>query len=216
MGTNYEDLPFRDRPDLTPYLIHLTKNTKQNDKYSAYDNLLSILKCGEIWGSDYKGFIKKGNKATCFMDIPFTSLKYILNEENSSPLHPRYEPYGIFVEKNFAYDEGVRPVLYLSDEEVEDLNIPNEELWRVVKLEVDKNKEWVCWTQEREWRCKGDFVLPHKRSTCFMRPFKMGVLVKTYRDVLKLQKEMRKYPNDFNVEISTILPLDIICQGLYI
>lgn len=68
---------------------------------------------------------------------------------------------------------------------------------------------------EREWRCKGNFELPckTKKNIC---PFKLGVLVKTYRDVLKLQKEMKDYSNDFDVEISTILPLDIICQGLYI
>lgn len=29
MGVDYSELPFRDRPDLTPYLIHLTKNTKK-------------------------------------------------------------------------------------------------------------------------------------------------------------------------------------------
>lgn len=100
MGVDYKELPFRDRSDLTPYLIHLTKNTKEDDEYSAYDNLLSILKKGEIWGSTNSGFIKgRGNTAVCFMDIPFSSLKYVLNEENSSSSHPRYEPYGIFVEK---------------------------------------------------------------------------------------------------------------------
>lgn len=214
MGVAYDDLPFCERPDLTPYLIHLTKNTKADDEYSAYDNLLNILKTGEIWGSDNSGFIKgRGNTATCFMDIPFSSLKYILNEENSSPSHPRYEPYGIFVEKNYAYKEGVRPVLYLSDEEVVDLKLPNRELWRVVKLEVH-NRDWVSWVHEREWRCKGNFQLPHKKNhTSF---FKLGVLVKTYQDALKLQKEMKSCPNKFRVEISSILPLDIICQGLYI
>lgn len=215
MGVDYNELPFRDRPDLTPYLIHLTKNTKAEDEYSAYDNLVNILKEGEIWGSNNTGYIKgKGNTATCFMDIPFTSLKYVLNEENSSPENPRYEPYGIFVEKNYAYKHGVRPVLYLSDDEIDDLNIPQNELWRVVKLEVH-NRDWVSWLHEREWRCNGDFQLPAKMKP-YIRTFRLGVLVKTYRDVLKLQKEMNDNPSDFNIEISTILPLDIICQGLYI
>ena len=200
MGVKYYELPFRDRPDLTPYLIHLTKNTIEDDEYSAYDNLLHILRDGEIWGSDNSGFIK-GNKntATCFMDIPFSALKYTLNEENSDPSHPRYEPYGIFVEKNYAYRKGVRPVLYLSDEEVKCLNIPNKELWRVVKLEVH-NTDWISWVHEREWRCKGSFILPkkNKSQSC---SFKLGVLVKTYRDVLKLQKEMKEDPKRFNVEI---------------
>lgn len=41
----YEDLPFNARPDLTPYLLHLTKLSHRK---SAYDNLVSILRDGEI------------------------------------------------------------------------------------------------------------------------------------------------------------------------
>jgi hypothetical protein len=59
MLPGFEDLPFYDRPDLTPYLIHLTKNTKEADGFSAFDNLVSILKTGRISGSSPgKGFIK--------------------------------------------------------------------------------------------------------------------------------------------------------------
>ena len=83
-----------------------------------------------------------------------------------------------------------------------------------MKLEVH-NRDWISWIHEREWRCKGSFTLPEK-SESQTSSFKLGVLVKNYRDVLKLQKEMRRYLKRFNVEISTILPLDIICQGLYI
>jgi hypothetical protein len=72
----FDNLPFNSRPDLTPYIIHLTKNTKAQDKYSAMNNLVSILRTGEIWGSNSsKGFIKGPNKATCFMDVPFQALK---------------------------------------------------------------------------------------------------------------------------------------------
>jgi hypothetical protein len=43
-----EELPFFDRPDLTPHLVHLTKNTKKKNKFSAFDNLISNLRHGEI------------------------------------------------------------------------------------------------------------------------------------------------------------------------
>lgn len=100
----FEDLPFYERPDLTPYLIHLTKNTKKEDGYSAYDNLISILERGKIWGSSREsGFIKGPNKAVCFMDVPFVSLKYVLNKDNTDPSRPRYEPFGVFITKKFAY-----------------------------------------------------------------------------------------------------------------
>ncbi len=130
------NLPFFERPDLSPFLVHLTKNTKSDDEFSAYDNLVNILKTGEIWGSNTeKGFVKGPNEAACFMDIPLSSLKYVLNEANTNPEKPRYEPYGIIVSKTYAYKRGCRPVIYLSNKELDALKMPREELWRVVRLE---------------------------------------------------------------------------------
>src|SRR6266436_7214088 len=107
---DFEDLPFYERPDLTPYVIHLTKNTRADDGYSGFDNLVSILKGGEIWASDKsKGFIKGPYGATCFMDVPFAALKYVLNPLNTDPSNPRYEPYGVLVTKKYAYSKGCRP-----------------------------------------------------------------------------------------------------------
>src|SRR5579864_2383698 len=104
MRPDFEDLPFFERPDLTPYLVHLTKNTKAEDDYSAFENLVSILQTGEVWGSSTKkGFIKGPHRAACFMDLPFAALKYVLNEENSDPTAPRYESFGVFVTKKHAY-----------------------------------------------------------------------------------------------------------------
>jgi hypothetical protein len=88
MYPEFKDLPFYDRPDLTPYLIHLTKSTNEGKrKYSAFDNLVSMLETGEIWGSQRKGYIKGKNSATCFMDIPFVSLKYVLNKDNTDRMN---------------------------------------------------------------------------------------------------------------------------------
>jgi hypothetical protein len=56
---DFEDLPFFERPDLTPYLIHLTKNAKASDEYSVFHNLVSILQTGRIWGSDKKKDLSK-------------------------------------------------------------------------------------------------------------------------------------------------------------
>ncbi|MCM1566074.1 MAG: hypothetical protein NC238_09045 [Dehalobacter sp.] len=200
----FEDLPFFERPDLTPYLIHLTKNTVKEDEYSAFENLVNILKGGEIWGSDKtRGFIKGPNTATCFMDVPFISLKYILNEDNCDPNDPRYEPYGIFVSKKLAYKKNCRPVLYLSDDEMKTLGIPEEEKWRVVKFEVSK-KGWISWIHEREWRCKGSFELPEE----------VNVLVKSIKDCRKLQRRVLKNPDSFKTKPKIILPLNVVCQGL--
>jgi hypothetical protein len=199
------NLPFFERPDLSPFLIHLTKNTKAQDEYSAYDNLVNILETGEIWGSDTKkGFIKGPNTAACFMDIPLASLKYVLNEANTDPGKPRYEPYGIIVSKTFAYKRGCRPVMYLSNEELEVMGTPQEELWRVVRLEgVDGSG--INWVHEREWRTKGDFRLPNNPH---------AALVKNVAAAKKLRQQINKNPKKFKSLPSSIIPLTILCQGL--
>ena len=115
----FYELPFNSRPDLTPFLLHFTKHTNAEDGFSSYENLVNILEEGEIWASDTKkGFIKGRIKATCFMDVPFASLKYVLTPENADPQKPRYEPYGLAVTKRYAYKHKCRPVLYLSKAEL--------------------------------------------------------------------------------------------------
>jgi len=196
----FEDLPFSERPDLTPYLIHLTKNTKAEDDNSAFENLVSILKTGKIRGT--KTLIKGQNRATCFMDVPFYSLKFILNIENTNTEEPRYEPFGVFVTKKYAYRRGCRPVLYLANKEVRHLRIPDSELWRVVRFEVS-NEGWISWLHEREWRVKGDFALPSKP---------LGVLVFKPHYAEKLQKLITK--GEFKVKPRSVIPLTVLCQGL--
>lgn len=61
------------------------------------------------------------------MDIPFGALKYLWVK----PDKVKYEPYGVVVSKPWAYEHGARPVLYLSDDELERLCIPTDERWRV-------------------------------------------------------------------------------------
>ena len=101
-------LPFLERPDLSPFIVHLTKASAT---CSAFENLLSILKDGEIHGSSKnKGFIKGPKKAACFMDIPLHCLKYVINKSNTNKNSPRYGSCGILVSKNYAYEAGARPV----------------------------------------------------------------------------------------------------------
>jgi hypothetical protein len=203
----FDDLPFNARPDLTPYLVHLTKNSKRKDGCSAYENLVNILQTGKIWGSEPKaGMIKGKSRAACFIDVPFASLKYVLTPENSDPQSPRYEPYGIAVTKRFAHEVGCRPVLYLSNDELVSLGIPTSELWRVVRFEVSK-QGWISWLHEREWRCKGDFELPR---------FIQAALVRNTRDAEKLTKALANKPEKFKCKPRSVIPMTVLCQGLLI
>jgi hypothetical protein len=205
VGKKFNELPFNARPDLTPYLLHLTKGKMiEGKRRSAYDNLVSILQQGKIVASQRRGFIKGGQSATCFMDVPFASMKYVLTPENRDPNKPRYEPYGICLLKRTAYGKGSRPVLYLSDQEIIDLKIPQSELWRVVKFEV-QDENWISWLHEREWRCKGDMKLPAKL---------LAVFVKSAKEVEKLQKKIATArPGTFKTVPLSIIPFSIVCQG---
>jgi hypothetical protein len=200
----FDELPFNVRPDLSPYLIHLTKNTKATDDYSAYDNLMSILQTGQINGSKpSQGMIKGKHRASCFMDIPFASLKYVLTPANTDKQKPRYEPYGIAITKKTAYKSGCRPVLYLSNAEVADLGIPDNELWRVVRFEAMQDR-WISWVHEREWRSKGHFTLPANPHAVFVR---------NSVEAERLTKHLAKHPGDFECRPRSVIPLSVLCQG---
>lgn len=200
----FDDLPFNKRPDLSPYLIHLTKNTRPKDDFSAFENLVHILQSGRIWGSGKAGYVRGGKKAACFMDVPFASLKYVLTPENTKPSEPRYEPYGIVVGTASGYKRGLRPVLYLSDDEVRQLRIPKAEQWRVVRLEK-RDDGWVNWVHEREWRCEGPYKL---RATV------PAVIVRNLTDAKRLRKRLADEADEFKCIPDAILPASMICQGL--
>ena len=106
-----KQLPFTARPDISPYLIHLTRKTETDSAFIVLQQIIFHAKM--LKASDKTGFIKGSTPAVCFMDIPFFSLKYLLSKNNIR----RYEPYGIFVKKETAYLNGARPVYYMSKEE---------------------------------------------------------------------------------------------------
>lgn len=197
-----DELPNNLRPDLSPYLIHLTK--KHNNR-SGLINLLNILEEGIIDGSD--SFVFGRRKAACFMDVPFVALKHICSSGNNK----RYEPYGLIVKKTTAYRKGARPVLYLSKKERETIGLgrsaARDELWRVVSLEGSNEKDiWgVNWTHEREWRSPDEFRLP---------PTIYAVLVRNSNEASKVMAMLVKKPDMFSCTPRSVIPLNVICQGL--
>jgi hypothetical protein len=64
---------------------------------------------------------------------------------------------------------------------------------------------WIIWLHEREWRSQGDFTLPDN-------PY--GVLLKDTRDVGRLQEIIAANPEKFKSKPRSIIPLEIVCQGL--
>jgi hypothetical protein len=148
--------------------------------------------------------IKGKHPAACFMDVPFALLKNVLTPGDADPQSPRYEPYGIAVTKRYAYERSVRPVFYLSNEELDKLRIPQSELWRVVRLEVSE-EGWICWLHERERRCKGDFVLTRIIQAAFVR---------TTKGAQKLAKALASRPEGFKCRPRSVNLMTVLCQGL--
>lgn len=200
-----KQLPFTARPDLSPYLIHLTRKTEKKSGFLVLQQI--IFRDKMLKGSDKTGFIKGSTPAVCFMDIPFFSLKYLFTYNNAR----RYEPYGIFVKKETAYLNGARPVYYMSqEEENEFFGSRAADKWRIVKLDVDdtnaKEPDWICWTQEREWRCPIQYKLDSG-------DYEYGILVKSIKQAEILSEKI--YAADYKgPRPIAILPLDVICQGL--
>ncbi|HEX4209750.1 MAG TPA: hypothetical protein VHY56_05120 [Candidatus Binataceae bacterium] len=130
----------------------LTHFTRASITASALDNLMTILSEGRIRGGSR--MVLGGQPVVCFCDAPLAELRHMLVRANRR----RYEPFGLAVDRRFAFQAGARPALYMSTDEAEQI-IDAEEMWRVVTLDLERDPP-VDWTYEREWRLAGDLTLP--------------------------------------------------------
>ena len=149
-----------------PTVAMLTHFTRASTSSTALDNLVAILRDGVLRGGGR--MVRGARPAVCMFDVPIPELRTILDRRNRR----RYEPFGIAVDKRYAFTMGARPVIYLPWREAEKILAP-EESWRVVSLEFDKNPP-IDWSYEREWRLAGDLNF---------EPALAAALVETWRDV---------------------------------
>jgi len=153
-------------PARIPAVAMLTHFTRASTAATALDNLVAILTDGVIRGGSR--MIRGARPAVCMFDVPIAELRTILDRRNRR----RYEPFGIAVDKRYAFTMGARPVIYMPWREAEKILAP-EESWRVVSLEIDKTPP-VDWSFEREWRAAGDLKF---------EPPLAAALVETWKDV---------------------------------
>jgi hypothetical protein len=167
----------RRAPASIPAAAMLTHFTRASTTATALDNLVAILKDNVVRGGT--GMVRGGNPAVCMFDVPIPELGTILDRRNRR----RYEPFGIAVDKRYAFTMGARPVIYLPWNEAEKILAP-EESWRVVSFEMDKNPP-VDWTFEREWRVAGDLRID---------PALAAALVETWKDVDEIFERFDGHP----------------------
>lgn len=85
----------------------LTHFTRARAASSALDNLIAILRDGLIHGSER--MIRGRRRAVCLFDAPLAELHKLLDHRNRH----RYQPFGVAVDKRYAFRMGVRPVVYM-------------------------------------------------------------------------------------------------------
>jgi len=88
-----------------PAVAMLTHFTRASAAASALDNLVAILKDGVIRGGSR--MVRGARPAVCMFDVPFAELRTILDRRNRR----RYEPFGIAVDKRYAFTMGARPAI---------------------------------------------------------------------------------------------------------
>jgi hypothetical protein len=160
-----------------PAFAMLTHFTRAGKTSSALDNLVAILREGVIRGSTR--MVREGRPVVCLFDVPVRDLPMLLDRRNRR----RYEPFGIAIEKRYAFRMGARPVIYMPRREAENLLAPGER-WRVVALELEHNTP-IDWSYEREWRLAGDLALPGGRAVA---------LVESWRDADEIYDRFQGQP----------------------
>ncbi|HYB91032.1 MAG TPA: hypothetical protein VEC38_08305 [Candidatus Binataceae bacterium] len=143
----------------------LTHFTRASETARAIDNLISILRTGVIRGG--RRMVRGGKPAVCMFDVPLAELRTLLVRRNRR----RYQPFGIAVDRRYAFRMGARPVIYMPWREARDV-LPSAEFWRVVNMEYDRTPP-IDWSFEREWRVRGDLPIPERLC---------AALVETWRD----------------------------------
>lgn len=133
-------------------LIHFTRASTER---SALDSLVAILREGVIRGGSR--MVRGGGPVVCLFDAPVAELAAMVSHRTRR----RYEPFGIAVDKRYAFRMGARPVIYLPWREAREL-LPADQLWRVVSLDMVRTPP-IDWSFEREWRIRGDLALEPER-----------------------------------------------------
>lgn len=153
------------RTDISMGLVHLTKG---DGELSSLAVLMKILEEQTIVGSTNKtvnghprGFICGNDPVVCFQDVPLFSLSENIYWEqqlrDQTPGAPiRYAPFGLRFDKRYIFRNGGRPVIYENTTTAKNF-LPEDEYWRIVKLDLENDDNIIDWTHEREWRIKGDF-----------------------------------------------------------
>jgi hypothetical protein len=144
-----------------PMLTHFSRATGVK---SAIDNLEAILRDGMIRGASR--LIRGKRPVVCLFDATTHELGGLLVRSNRR----RYEPFGLAIDKRYAFAMGARPVLYMPWREAR-MILAEEEWWRVAAIDLER-KPPIDWSFEREWRVAGDLPLPERGAVALVESWR--------------------------------------------
>lgn len=154
------------RSDITGQVTHLTKGTEDEH---AIEVLIKILRARVLTGSTTaSGFIVGNTPAVCFQEAPLYSIcqnyQYEAKDAEEYKRAARYTAYGLMFQKDYIYNKGGRPVLY-EDTELAKTILPEDQWWRIVRLDLSNPESIIDWTHEREWRIPNNFEFDISKAT---------------------------------------------------
>ncbi|KAE9635720.1 hypothetical protein [Aeromonas veronii] len=177
----------RKRPDISRFLVHLTRRTRNID---AEDNLINILKEKNIEARNHHCLfspklkkmdltprLKNSFKTVCFTETPLDQIDKLAVED--FPRRIKLQPYGLVFWRDNMIEVGANPAIYLNaegtalreyllsefDRQFEGIDTLNElrrteEYYREIihyYSLVNIMREKHDFSWEREWRHPGDF-----------------------------------------------------------
>ena len=155
------------RSDMCTGLVHLTRETDA-DHIGAV--LLKILLDKKLIGSSTEsGFICGNTRAVCFQDAPVYSISQNvyyeqLRNQDDPKYKQRYKAFGLAFPKDYLFKKGARPVIYDKTDLAKEY-LHRDQWWRIVRLDLSDDSNFVDWTHEREWRLPGDLEFELSNAT---------------------------------------------------
>lgn len=165
------------RRDIGNMLFHFTRKPesdkveiKHNLGYSSMPASASAVLEKILKEGNLKGGSKWYNGNTCisFFDTPIQELFSIFTLNiiaTNEKERPRYEPYGLGINKKWLFSKGCRPVIYDHPSGFDSLS--DEEKYRFMKYDPTNG---IDFTWEREWRIKTDHLRLDPKETLVIVP----------------------------------------------
>ena len=102
--------------------------------------------------------IRGGYPMVCLTEVPLANLPN-LRQFRTHRTRWDFEPFGFCLRKQWLLDRGARPVIYGSEElweTLSDVDRPFFQRNTTEKSEVKPGRQEIDWSEEREWRHRGD------------------------------------------------------------